>query len=542
MPKTCNGEHSDMDAHVLRPNPRSTVGAAAVLLTGMIALSRLTGVARVFIVAYLFGQTRHTDAYVSAFSIPDLIYFLISGGALAIGFVPVFTGYLVKGNHERAVRTFRVLFTTLATALLLAITICWLYAPQLTWLMFPGFRNEPDTLTLTVKLTRIILPAQFFFVLSGLFWGALHSLRYFFIPALQPIIYNIGIITGGVIGYYTGIGVEGLAWGALIGAIAGVTAFQVPLLIRVGLRFGLLFDWHDEGMRRVFKLVIPVILGLAISQIYNIILPRSFGSLLPSGHTTAIEFANRIMQFPVALFAMSMGIALFPTLSALAAQVELIELRQRLALALRITLMLVIPSAMLLAIMREPIIRILLEHGEFTSQDTQATARALLFYCPAIIGMACQQLVARGFYALMDTITPVGVGIGCLALAWVLSYLFIGPLQQGGLALAASIASVTNASILFALLAQRLQGLELMQLGRLLLRVTGAVGVAGAFVFAIMRSINRFIHVRGFAMEAIMVAVLGIIALLIYTAILRCLSTSEFELVLQHFAKRFRKR
>jgi len=447
-------------------NERATVASATLVTMTLIGLSRITGIIRDIGRTTLFGRDWHTDAYVSAFSIPDLIYFLASGGALSAGFVPVFTGYLTKGEDEKAMRTFRVLMTYLGLLLLSLIIAFEVLAPQLVALLFPGMVGDEQKFTLTVRLVRILLPAQFFFVLGSLFTGALWSLRYFAEPQVQSVLYNLFILFGGILGaqfcaHWLGKGIEGMAIGALTGAAVGAGLVQARKLWQVGMDFRPCFDWRDEGARQVLKLVIPVVFSLSVTQINAIILPRSFSSLLPHGAATAVEMANRIMQLPVALFGASVGIALFPTLSALATKEAIDDLRRQVASGLRTVLFMTVPTAVLMAVLREPIVALFFEYGRWKSSDTQATALALLFYSFGVPAMSCQQVLARGFYALRDTWTPVWVGLLSFALAFTLNAALVhSPLQQGGLALAFSISAWFNITLLAILLRKRLNGLE----------------------------------------------------------------------------------
>ncbi|MER3501442.1 MAG: hypothetical protein IMHGJWDQ_001128 [Candidatus Fervidibacter sp.] len=475
--------------HLIR-NERTTVAGAAGTVMLLIGLSRLTGIVRDIGRTTLFGRDWHTDAYVSAFSIPDLIYFLASGGALSAGFVPVFTSYLTKGEDERAMKTFRVLMTYLGLLLLGLIIVFEFLAPQLVAWLFPGMVGDEKKFTLTVRLVRILLPAQFFFVVGSLFTGALLSLRYFAEPQIQSVLYNLCILFGGILGahwgaHWLGKGIEGMAIGALTGAAIGAGFVQARKLWQAGMDFRLCFDWRDEGARTVLKLVVPVVFSLSVTQINAIILPRSFSSLLPHGAATAVEMANRIMQLPVALFGASVGIALFPTLAALATKEALADLRRQVAVGLRAVLLLTVPSAVLMAVLKEPVVALFFEYGRWKASDTQATALALLFYSFGVPAMSCQQVLARGFYALRDTWTPVWVGLFSFALAFALNALLVSsPLQQGGLALAFSLSAWFNILLLSFLLSRRLDGLEWKALAELLgwlLPASVALGV-GAWV------------------------------------------------------------
>ncbi len=515
-------EQSQPNQRTLVRNERTTVAGAAVLITVLIGLSRVTGIVRDIGRTALFGRDWRTDAYVSAFSIPDLIYFLASGGALSAGFVPVFTGYLTKGEDDKAMKTFRVLMTYLGLLLLALIVAFEFLAPQLVALLFPGMVGDEQKFTLTVRLVRILLPAQFFFVLGSLFTGALLSLRYFAEPQVQSVLYNLCILFGGILGawlvpHWLGRGIEGMAIGALTGAAIGAGLVQARKLWQVGMDFRPCFDWHDEGARQVLKLVVPVVFSLSVTQINAIILPRSFSSLLPEGAATAVEMANRIMQLPVALFGASVGIALFPTLSALAAKESLDDLRQQVANGLQAVLLLTVPSAALMAVLREPLVALFFEYGRWTSEDTKATAMALLFYSLGVPAMSCQQVLARGFYALQDTWTPVWVGLLSFALAFTLNASLVhSPLQQGGLALAFSLSAWFNFSLLTFLLRQRLRGLEGKVLGQLLLWLLPATGA----LVVVSATLLWLLPTGGWLMRFFCVAVPALGGLAIYATIL----------------------
>lgn len=481
----------------LARNERATIASATIVNMALIGLSRLTGVVRDIGRTTLFGRDWHTDAYVSAFSIPDLIYFLASGGALSAGFVPVFTGYLTKGEDEKAKKTFRVLMTYLGLLLLTLIIVFEFLAPQLVAFMFPGMVNDERKFTLTVFLVRILLPAQFFFVLGSLFTGALWSLRYFAEPQVQSVLYNLFILLGGILGaqlgtHWLGMGIEGMAIGALTGAAVGAGIVQARKLWLAGMDFRPCFDWRDEGARQVVKLVIPVVFSLSVTQINAIILPRSFSSLLPHGAATAIEMANRIMQLPVALFGASVGIALFPTISALATKEAIEDLRRQVASGVRAVLMMTIPAAVLMAVLREPIVSLFFEYGRWRAEDTKATALALLFYSFGVPAMSCQQVLARGFYAMRDTWTPVWVGLLSFVLAFLLNATFVhSPLQQGGLALAFSISAWFNIISLAILLRKRLNGLEgsaIFKLALWLLPSSAIMGIVATLVLSLLPS------------------------------------------------------
>jgi putative peptidoglycan lipid II flippase len=456
----------------LKRNEKTGVVTAAIITGALVGLSRVTGVIRDIGRTALFGRDWRTDAYVSAFSLPDLVYLLASGGALLSGFIPVFSSYLAKGEDEKAIKTFNVLMTYIAMFLTAVIIACEFLAPAIVALLFPGMVSDEKKLALTITLVRILLPAQFFFALGALFSGALMSLGCFAEPPVQSILYNIGILIGGIVGSsigsnWRGGGVEGMAVGALIGAAIGTIGVQWVRLWRLGMNFMPCFDWRDEGAREVVRLILPVMLSLSVTYINSTILPRSFSSLLPHGAATSVEMANRVMQLPVALFGASIGIALFPTLSTLAAKEDIEAMREQAIAGLKAIILLATLSATLIGVLRSEIITLLFQYGRWTAHDTQATALALLFYSIGVPAMSCQNVLARVFYALHDTRTPVLVALCSFAIAMAVSGMLVhSQLQHGGLALASSVSAWFNMLMLLLLMSRRVGSVNWAELGR----------------------------------------------------------------------------
>ena len=422
-----------------------TVGKASLMLAAMIALARITGFGRLVVTSTIFGLNATTDAYNAAFNIPDTISIIIAGGALATGFVPVFTEYLAQGRAEAAQRTFRAMFTLLLivfgalTVLLFAFTYtswsAWLapkpVLPQLaTAQQLEIYRQSvvdyPRNLELFRHTLRILLIAQFVFVIGGMFTGTLNALRLFWYPALQPVFWNCGIIAFGIIGpKFFGAGIESQAWGALFGAIAGSALIQIPAIYRNHLSLKPLFDFNDPGVRRVMKSLLPIVFGLASGQIIAMNLPRFFAIGLGEGSISALDNANRLMQVPIDVLASGPAIALYPTLALLAAQGEFNQLRFQLVATLRRILVMTLLASALLMALRVPLIQVLLEHGKFDAKDTQFTAPILLCYCFGVVGLSLQRLLARGFYAMGETRTPVVAGVVAMIYFCLSSYLLV---------------------------------------------------------------------------------------------------------------------
>jgi len=307
------------------------------------------------------------------------------------------------------------------------------------------------------------------------------------------------------------------------------------------LPFRPLWDLKDEGLRKGVSLVAPIILGLSISQINAILLPRSMASLLPAGGTTAIEYANRLMQLPVALFASGMAIALLPSLSALAARSELGRVRAAVAQATRVVVLLAIPSTVLLIVLRVPVIRLVLEHGDFARTDTVAVAGALLFYSFGIIGMSVQQVVSRGFYAVQDTRTPVLLGIVSIAVFFTSAHFLVHLFAERGLALSASIAALVNAILLLVALRKRFHGLEFRRLGRLLWRCLLAAAACGWTARAASGWLSTRFPSVALTDESIVTFGSLVVGVGAYLGIVALLRVEELELVVSRVLRRYRR-
>lgn len=391
-----------------------TVGRASLVMALMIALSRLTGFGRMMLVSHLYGIGPQAAAFEAAFNIPDTITILIAGGALATGFVPVFTELISQGRQAEAQRTFRAMWTLLGCAFGL-ITIVLFALTYTSWgqLLAPvEFRHDAQYMRFFSHLLRILLVAQFFFVLGGLFTGTLNALRRFWYPALQPVVFNLGIIIFGLtLPHFLGMGIESQAWGALIGAIVGSLLIQAPAVVRNGLSLRPLWDLNDEGVRRVLVSLLPIVFGLASGQIIALNLARFFATnALPTGELPTIGYANRLMQVPLDLLASGPAIALYPTLSLLASQGNNKEMQAQLTQTLRRSLLMTLLATALLASLRVPIIGLLLQHGEFDARATAHTAPVLACYALCIVGLGAQQLLSRGFYAMGQTRPPIVAG------------------------------------------------------------------------------------------------------------------------------------
>lgn len=430
------------------------VAQAAGIVMFAILVSRVLGFVRERAVAEVFGRTEVTDVFFAAFAIPDLMYQLLVGGALSSAFIPVFTQYLAKDEEEEAWHVASS-FVNLTVLLLLVFSIFGMvFTPSLAPLVGIGFRGEQRDLLVT--LMRVTFPAVFFTALSGLEMGILNSYQKFTMPAIGPIIYNTAQILGA---YLLGpiIGIMGMALGTVVGSF-GSFSVQFPVVFgKARGNYKPVIDIRHPGILRMGKLMFPALIGMSISQI-NVIVSQNLASLLEPGSIVALRLANRLIHFPLGVFAMGISTAIFPTLARLAARQEMKEFSRTFSFGLRVVFYITIPAAVGMAVLREPIVRLLFESGEFTAQDTKATAFALLFYAAGLIAQSALQILTRIFYSLQDTITPVKVGLLTVLINLGLSLALLQwtNLGHGGLALAISLTSTVNMMVFLILLRKKL--------------------------------------------------------------------------------------
>ncbi|WP_157947500.1 lipid II flippase MurJ [Abditibacterium utsteinense] len=470
----------------LQINDKTSLGRAGLILAAMIAVSRLTGFGRLMVTTYFFGRRPETAAYLAAFNIPDTLAILISGGLLATGFVPVFTRLLTNGDSAGAQRTFRALLTLM----LVGFGGVSLVLLALTWTPFGTLlapdKVAPEFVGLYLHILRILLLAQFLFVVGGVFAGTFNALRLFWFQALQPVFYNCGVIIFGIWGARRGLathsGIEWQAWGALVGAFCGTVLMFVPAALKNGLQLRPLWDLRDEGVRRVAASFGPIVLGLASGQIIALNLPRAFAKFLPVSAFASLDSANRLMQVPLDLLASSAAVALLPTLSRLWVEEKPAEMRAAFnaALAKNVRLML-FATAMLIAL-APFLVHLLLERGQFSARDGAETSFVLQCYALCLPALGAQQLLARAFYASERGRDVVGIGAFSMALFLIFGALSL-PLQLpggAGLALAAALAT----SVLSGLLALKLRA-QWGEIGGVQLKKAALFGFVTAIIAAI---------------------------------------------------------
>jgi len=424
------------------PAPRGLyrrMGIAALIVAGGTLLSRALGLLRQVIFAGLLGAGATGDAYFVAFLIPDFVNYLLAGAYMAITLIPIITRRFAAGDEEDAWRAFWAITRALLIGSVVLLAAAMPFISPVLRAVEPGFTDAQ--VAEAARLTRIILPAQIFFILGQLFTAVQFARERFVIATLGPVVYNLGIILGGLAG---ALGREqptadGFAWGVLGGSFAGIFLLQAWGARRCGLRWPTGSLRRHPAVRRYFALAIPLMLGQSL-VVLDEQLGRTFGSLVGQGGVSWLTFGRQVMLVPVGVIAQAAGVAAYPFLARLAAEGKLDQLAETVTRALRYIVVLSLAAAAALMALSVPAVRLLYERGSFEAADTLRTAGTVVFFALGVPMWGLQQILARGFYAREQMWVPVVVGTLATAAAVPIYWGLQHAMGVDGLALASSLA------------------------------------------------------------------------------------------------------
>jgi putative peptidoglycan lipid II flippase len=473
-----------------RPSHQHTAFSATLLLISAVMLSRVIGYARDAYIAYAYGAGGQTDAYVAAFTLPDFLNYIVAGGAASITFISIYTRFLAEKRDADAQNTFSIIITVMTTVMIVGTIGTEIFAPQFVrWFVGPGSGGKgfsQDKIELCVHLTRILLPAQIFFYVGGVVSAVLLSHRLFLFPAFGPLIYNVFIIAGGVLGGHR-LGIASLAYGALVGSVAGPFLASVIGAARIGTGYQPSFDVRNPAFREWVKLSVPLMLGVSLVTADDWILRHYAASGV--GDITRLTFAKRLFAVPIAVLGQATGQASLPFFARLFNEKKLKEF----AVTVNDSVYRVSAAALLatgwMMVAALPLIDLVYRRGKFLFEDTQTSAIYFFWFSLSLALWSAQGLYARAFYAAGDTLTPmVAVTIITAASLPLYSILFHA-FGVVGLAWASDVGIGINLLALALLLHQR----KLVSLGELRWRELGkaalVAAVAGGISFEVARVI-----------------------------------------------------
>jgi len=519
---------------------RGKIAKAAGLMSVATFISRILGYVKDMILAVFFGASGLSDTFFAAFRIPNLLRELFAEGSMSSAFIPVLTEYRQKQGEREASRLVNITFTFIIIIVGCVCMLGILFSPAIVSIVAPGFLHAPEKFEMTVMLTRVMFPFLLFISLASLVMGALNTKKVFFIPALAPAMLNITIIC--IVVAFARSFTEPITAVAIGVAAGGFVqfAFQLPAFFRNGYRLGFDPEFSHPGLKKMALLLVPATLALAVNQI-NIIVSNILASYLPDGSITYLYYSMRLIQFPIGIFGVAMGMAVLPALSEHAVKGEINRLREDFSFALRLLFFIAVPSMAGLIALREPIVNLLFQRGKFDYTATIGTADALLFYSIGIWSIVGVRVITSTFYAMQDTKTPVRIALIGVASNLLLSMLLMGPLRHSGLALANSLASGINFILLSWFLRKKLGRIDAGKISRSFLQIVLSSSVMGTVGWIILRG-ELWTRSGSTALKAGYLMATVIICVIIYASSHFIMKNEEMnylkDMVIRKFGKR----
>lgn len=496
------------------------IAAATGIVMASVLLSRILGFFRDWTLAHQMGSNAVTDAYNAAFTLPDFLNYLIAGGSLSVTFIPVFAKYAAEKREEEGWRVFSTVITVMGFVLVGLVLLGELFAPHIVNWIAPGF--SPGERARVVFLTRLMLPAQICFYEGSILSAVQYAKGQFVIPSLAPLIYNIGIILGGIL-LAPVIGITGFAVGVLAGAITGNFLLQIYGAHRAGARFSPSFDVKHPGFWLFLKLSVPIMLAVSVSFADDWII-RYFGSYLQAASITWLTYGKNLMRVPLGLVGQGVGVASFPFLAQLYSEKKFEELNRVLNTTFKGLIFLLLPISALTIAQSVPVVNLVFSHTRMHGADLFATGQALAYFSIGMFAWGAQYILARGFYATRDTITPAIVGTLMTALNIPVYWWLAHHMQYRGLAFASSIGIIAYTIVLFILLNRRTKNPEEVSLVVFFLKMTVASLFAGITCYRLTLFLETQMpwqKVWGALVLLVTVTIAGILLLVILLKILR---------------------
>ena len=499
--------------------------AATGIVMASVLLSRILGFFREWTVAHQIGSNAVTDAYYAAFTLPDFLNYLIAGGSLSVTFIPVFAKYVAEKSEDEGWHVFSTVVTVMGFVLVALVLLGEIFAHQLVNVIAPGF--SPAERERVVFLTRLMLPAQVCFYQGSILSAVQYAKGQFVIPSLAPLVYNIGIILGGVL-LSSRIGMTGFAVGVLGGAITGNFLLQIYGAYRAGAKFTPNFNVRHPGFWLFLKLSVPIMLAVSLSFTDDWII-RWFGSYLQPASITWLSYGKTLMRVPLGIVGQGVGVASFPVLAQLYSEKKFDQLNGVLNSIFKGIVFLLVPISALTIAQSLPLVHLVFSHTRLTAPDMQATAVTLAFFSLGMFAWGAQYNLARGFYATRDTITPAVVGTVMTLLNLPLYWWLVRRAQHVGLALASSLGIIIYTVVLFVLLNRRTKNHAESQLAVFFCKVTTASIVAGVVCYKLAAWLETRMPWQRPLGALVLLSVVSAVGVVILVAVLKLLRVPELE-------------
>ena len=507
-------------------------------------VSRIMGLVRESVFAFLFGAGFATDAFNAAFRIPNLLRDLFAESALSAAFVPTFVENLTKKDRKEVWRFASNMFNTMVIFVGLIVVLGIIFSPLVVKVIAMGFGKIPGKQELTTSLTRVMFPFLLFISLAAWAMGILNAFRSFFVPAVAPAFFNLFsiLIPVAAYSYFTKIGVNpilGMAYGVTIGAVVQFLV-QLPSIFRRGFHYEFYINLKDPELRRVFLLWLPMILGFASFQI-NFAINTFLVAFLEQGSMTYLNYAYRVMHLPAGLFGVAIGGVALAEFSRAVSLDSIAIMKNRLKHSLDLVAVLTIPVSVLLFILATPVCRLIYERGRFSAQDTVFTAQALMLYSLGVPFASAARSVAASFYSLRDTKTPAIVGMIIVVLNTAMNLSLMWVLRFRSFPITTTTCAAINFLILLIILRRKIGMVEMKNTLFLTLKITLISLVGGIFALGLSHLLNHlFIH-KTIINKAIQVLFAGGFGLVIFYLLSLIFKIKEVKTAVLEFLRRPKK-
>lgn len=504
----------------------------SVMVVGVATLSsRVTGLMRDMVLAWIVGASGQADAFFAAFRLPNFLRRIFAEGSLSTAFVPVFTELKITHGSQEAFRLGSNVLSILIPMLMIVSGAGVLFAPQIVTVMTPGWLGDPQKFSLTVTLARWMFPYILLISVAAMAMGMLNAHGHFAAPAFAPVLLNVAMICSAIIaGRTMEEPVLGIAWGVLIGGVAQI-AIQVFPLWKRGFRPKPVFNLRDPYLEKVGRLFLPSLFGSTVYQV-NMLAVTILASLLPSGSLSYLFYADRLMEFPLGVFAVSVGTVALPAMSAYAAKRDMENLKATLSFAFRQVSLIMIPASVGLIVLREPLMEVIFQRGQFDPQATKLSAQALLCYSLGLWFVAQLRVVGPFFYALQDAKTPMLAATSSLVANIVMAVILMVPFSHSGLALALSGAAALQLAILLLRMKSKLGMVPWKELFKNFHTVAMASFVMGAMC-SLGPSMLGWSQETPFVIKVTILLGLVVLGAMIYAAILGILRVDDLSIFLR---------
>ena len=540
-PEAADGENT-VSGEEKPPERRRRLALSTVFFSIATGFSRVAGLVREIVAASYFGVSGAMSAFTIAFQFPNLIRALFADAALQGAFVPVFAELLEKNEKKEAFKVASALLS-LITVVLGSITLLFiLAAPVLMPLLAPGFDDQPELQDLTVGLTQVMFPLVLLLALSGVTVGMLNTFERFSIPALAPVAWNL-VIIGSLVGLTPVLSDQNDIYAYAIGVLAGtIVQFVLPLpwLRGTGGRFTLSFDWRNPHVIRVIKLMLPVTIALGLIN-FSLLINSFIGTLAGEQVPAAIDKAFRIYMLPQGLFSVAIATILFPTLSRLAARGDTDQLRGTMATGLRQILLLLIPSAVVMAVLAEPITRLVYERGEFDAEATSLVADAMFWWSFSLPAQGASLLLSRTFFALQRPWVTTALSGANMVVNAAVSLALYKPFGISGIVIGTVVGTLGMAGLQALLVRRDTHGLEGGRMIAALLRMTVAAALLGVVSYGVWWLADDLLG-RALWAQAVAVGAGVLAGTAVYGAAVWALRVPEARQIVDVFCGRFRRR